>query len=413
MGRWKRCCIVSLLGAFSAARALADDSLAEAPFGLADAIAHGRLTLELRPRYNRIDETDKPDRTEGVTTRAIIGWRTAPWNGLRATLEAIDADHIGSKRFNDDGAQFASSPYPLLPDPRYAGLNRAWIEYDAPGATRLRVGRQRVRLGNQRWVSDNDFRQVPQLFDGVEVVNTALSGTELSAGRYWRVRTTSGDLDSLRLTLVRAAWNPAPGQSLSAYGVFHDQAQNGASTGFADNSYRVSGVRAEGSVARFGGVEIPYEAEYAWQKPYAGGDSRIDARYWRAGLGAAARDWTVRYDQEVKGSNGGVYGAQMPLTDFYALNGWTLHFFNTPARGLVDRWVTLRWSRAGWTLYGESHRFRSDFGGLDYGREQDLGLTYAFEDDIVARLQYARYDSGAGAPEARVRKTWLTFTYAY
>ena len=50
---------------------------------------------------------------------------------------------------------------------------------------------------------------------------------------------------------------------------------------------------------------------------------------------------------------------------------------------------------------------------LDYGREQDVGLTYAFEDDIVARLQHARYDSGAGAPEARVRKTWLTFTYAY
>jgi hypothetical protein len=93
---------------------------------------HGRPILELRPRYNRIDESDKPERTEGFTYRAIAGWRSAPWNGLRFTLEAIHTGHIGPKEFNDDGAQFATSPYPLLPDPGHTGLNQANVEYSGP-----------------------------------------------------------------------------------------------------------------------------------------------------------------------------------------------------------------------------------------------------------------------------------------
>src|SRR5205085_5178780 len=115
----------------------------------------------------------------------------------------------------------------------------------------------------------------------------------------------------------------------------------GAFTGFADSSYRVIGVRASGGFP-WGAFEIPYIADFAQQKAFRNGDSRIDARYWRLGGGVAWRDITLRYDHEVKGSNNGQYGVQMPLTDFYAFNGWTLHFFNTPAFGLVDRWLTLR-----------------------------------------------------------------------
>jgi Alginate export len=386
---------------------------ADNPFGIADALAGGRFTLELRPRFNRIDESNYPLRTQVGTVRAVAGWRSAPLHDWRLTVEAIHTDHFGADSFNDNGALFATSPYPLLPDPRYTGVNQAHVEYTGVDGLRLRVGRQVVRIDNQRWVSDNDFRQIPQLFDGVSAAYTGIASTELSASEYWRVRNTSGVASSLRLSILRAAWNPFPGHALSAYGYFHDQAQNGATTGFDDNSYRVIGVKAEGSAALTASLDLPYTAEYAQQRPYSGGDSRIDANYWRAGAGLATSGWTLRYDYEVKGSNAGVYGLQMPLTDFYAFNGWTLHFFNTPRQGLHDQWLTARaeWAKA--TFYAEEHRFRSDFGGIGLGRELDLSLTYPLMENGVVRLQHARYDPGAGTPDPRIRKTWLTFTLTY
>lgn len=374
--------------------------------------AAGRAILELRPRYNHIEESNKPETTEGVTVRAIAGWRTAPWHGWRLTLEAIHADHLGSKRFNDDPAQLATSPYPLLPDPRHTGVNQAHVE-GALGALRLRAGRQVLRFDNQRWVSDNGFRQVPQLFDGATASFDAFDNAVVTAGHYRRIRTTSGDTARLRLTVAHAAWNPAAGHSLAAYGYFHDQPQNGAFTGLANNSYRVIGARAEGEIANVGGFALPYLLEAARQRPYAGGDDRIEADYWRAGAGAGGSNWTVRFDYEVKGSNRGLYGLQMPLTDFYAFNGWTLHFFNTPREGLRDRWVTARLAVGAFTLYAEAHRFRTDHRRLEFGREEDLSVTWRATPDIDVRLQHARYDPGADGTGARVRKTWLTLTYHY
>src|SRR5205085_304752 len=165
-----------------------------------------------------------------------------------------------------------------------------------------------------------DFRQISQLFDGVAFAYTPIANTELAASRFWRQRNTSGILNSLHLSLVHAAWNPAQGHALAAYGVFHDQPQNGAFTGFANNSYRVLGLRAEGAFAVARAFDAVYNAEYAQQRPYAGGDARIHANYWRLGAGAASDLFTLRYDYEVKGSNQGVYGVQNPLTDFYGFN---------------------------------------------------------------------------------------------
>jgi hypothetical protein len=270
-----------------------------------------------------------------------------------------------------------------------------------------------VALDNQRWVSDNDFRQIPQLFDGATLEYTGLESTRLTAGWFGQVRSTSGQAEDLRLTVLNAAWNPLPGHSVGAFAYFHDQPSTAPFTGFADESYRVHGARAEGVAARWGAIELPYVAEIARQRPYAGGDARIDARYWRVGAGLSTTEWALRGDYEVRGSNDGLYGMQIPLTDFYGFNGWTLKWFTVAREGLRDGWITGRWTIGPVTLYGEAHRFRSDFGDLDFGRELDVGLTWQIVPRVALRLQHARYDSGSGRDFAEIRKTWLTFSYTY
>ena len=379
---------------------------------VAQQFAGGQAWIELRPRWNHIEESDLPRTARGGTVRAVAGWRSAPIAGLRVTLEGIHAGHWGDDAFNDDPADIPISPYPLLPDPRHTGVNRAYVEYAHEG-WRARVGRQRVALDNQRWVSDNDFRQVPQLFDGATVEDAGLPGARLTAGYYGRVRSTSGETDDIRLTILNAAWNPAPGHAVGAFAYFHDQPQTAPFTGFADESYRVYGMRAEGTAARWATVDVPYTLELARQRPYAGGDARIDATYWRIGAGIATAQWTVRGDYEVRGSNDGRYGLQVPLTDFYAFNGWTLHWFTAPREGLRDGWITGRWTLGRVTLYAEHHRFRSDHGRLDFGRETDAGVTWEVLPNAVLRLQHARYDRGTGRDYPAIRKTWLTLSYTY
>ena len=103
------------------------------------------------------------------------------------------------------------------------------------------------------------------------------------------------------------------------------------------------------------------------------------------------------------------------LTDFYAFNGWTLHFFNTPFAGLRDRCLTLRpgHAPAGLVFYAEAHRFRSDFRDLDYGRETDVGLSWSFMGSAMLRVQHARYERGSGQVAPGIHETWVTFTYTY
>ena len=383
------------------------------PVAAAQDFAGGQFWLELRPRWNRIEESDKPEVAQGGTVRAIAGWRSGRWNGLRATLEGIHADHWGRSDFNENGADIPISPYPLLPDPRHTGVNRAYLEYSAPEGFTARAGRLRVAMDNQRWVSDNDFRQIPQLFDGATLEYTGLESTRLTAGWFGQIRSTSGQAEDLRLTVLNAAWNPLPGHSVGAFAYFHDQPSTAPFTGFVDESYRAYGARAEGVAARWGAIELPYVAEIARQRPYAGGDARIDARYWRVGAGLSTTEWALRGDYEVRGSNDGLYGMQIPLTDFYGFNGWTLKWFTVAREGLRDGWITGRWTIGPVTLYGEAHRFRSDFGDLDFGRELDVGLTWQIVPRAALRLQHARYDSGSGRDFAEIRKTWLTFSYTY
>jgi hypothetical protein len=243
---------------------------------------------------------------------------------------------------------------------------------------------------------------------------TGLSNTELMAGHYRRIRDTSGEVEDAVLSIVHAAWNPAPGHAVAAYGYFHDQPQTANFTGLANNSYRVYGARAEGVAAKLGAIEVPYELEVARQRPHAGGDARIDARYWRAGAGIGTREWTVRYDHEVRGSNNGQYGLQAPLTDFYAFNGWTLHWFTVPRQGLRDQWLTGRWVLGPVTLNAEQHRFHSDFGALDFGDETDARITWQMFPNTTLSLQYAHYKPGSGRPtDPEIHKNWLTLTASF
>ena len=65
-------------------------------------------------------------------------------------------------------------------------------------------------------------------------------------------------------------------------------------------------------------------------------------------------------------------------------------------------------------LFLEAHRFRSDFGGLAFGREIDASVSYPLSNNMVVKLQQAQFAAGSGARANNdVDKTWLAATHVY
>ena len=384
---------------------------------LVDSIRDGRLMLEMRPRYARITETVRPETTDVWVLRTTLGWQTAPYHNLRVTAQYIYTGVLGPENYNADPAKFATSPYPLLPDPPHSGVNQLFADYTGIASTKLRLGRQILRIDDQRFISDVDFRQTPQVFDGATLTTDVIPETEIQLGEYRRMRTVLGQLNNLRLHVLHAAWNVLPDHTLSAYGYWHDQANTGAQTGFANNAQRITGVQVEGGfpLTSLGdGWRWLYFLSYARQNRIGEGDARIKADYQRFGAGVASSLGGVRLDHEVKGSNAGVYGFQTPLTDYYAFNGWALQYTSTPPQGLRDTWITGRRHVDKFEAFFEAHRFRSDFGGLALGREIDVGLVYSIYRNVLFKVQHAQFKAGRDARGGNdVDKTWVMVTYVY
>ena len=66
----------------------------------------------------------------------------------------------------------------------------------------------------------------------------------------------------------------------------------------------------------------------------------------------------------------------------------------------------------------EYHDFKSDFGGIHYGTELDLGVTYPLAKGLNGKIEYAafREDDILAPAAARKRDTdkiWLTLIYNF
>jgi hypothetical protein len=383
-----------------------------------DAITEGRLLLELRPRYADIWDAGLNERGHAWTMRSTVGWQTATFEDFRAVVEGIHTDVVDPRNISTSSSQYyVDLSYPLLPDPRETDTNRVYLDYVGLPDTRVRLGKQPIRLDNERFFSDVDFRQTPMLFNGLTVVNQTLPDTEVVAALLNRIRTVFATQVRTRIWLLRVAYSPVQDQSIAAYGFGVNLPCTSSDTDLADNSHQVFGVRAEGAVPTGLGFAALYTAEAAHQRHYAGGDPLIEANYWRLGGGAVLTRLAglgVRIDREVKDSNAGQYGFQTPFEDSYAFNGWALQFTSTPKTGLRDTWLSVHAQPWRFTLVAEAHRFSATYGGLDYGHELDLRVAYAVTNSVTLKLQHARFRPGDPAAYYNdVTKTWLSLTYDY
>lgn len=406
------CALATLLVVLPATRGLAEESQAAAPL---DAMTGGKLLLNLRPRYEHVEQDGKAFEANALTLRTLLGWQTGAYYGFSATAQMID---VGRANSNYEDGKNGRTQFPRVADPDNTDINQAYLDYTGLPDTRLRLGKQSIKLDNVRFIGNVEFRQVMQVFTGLTAENKSLPDITFYGGHLERLKTIFGDQQEIKLEILHAAYEWSPGNNLIGYGYFHDSPKTASATGFADNSNRIAGLRADGAYALGDKLKLLYTAEYAKQDHYADGDARIDAGYIHGGAGLGWDAFFARVDYELLGSNGGVYAFQTPLGTNHLFQGWADLFLTTPAKGIRDLYLTAGGAIAKAKLTAEYHDFKSDFGNVHYGQEFDFGVTYPFRKGLSGKIEYASFrEADVLAPtSARKRDTdklWLTVVYNF
>ncbi len=384
----------------------------------------GRATIQLRPRYTYVKQSNKPEKAEAGNVRLLLGYRTAPIGDFAYTAQLVSVDWLEPKRAANQPGSFASR-YPLVSDPDKTDVNLLHADYLGLPDLRFRLGRQEIKLDNERFVGAADVRQMPQVFDAISLRSTGIPDTTLYAAHAWHVRTSFGNRFQTRTTLLNARYQQGSGLSAGAYAYFQDQPKNNNRTGFADNSNRIAGVRVEGNTPASNRLSWYYTAEIARQQPYAAGDQRIRATYGRLAFGPSWNAYSAQINYERLGSNQGQYGFQMPLS-YNTFQGGASSFFSTPAEGVRDlnASIAARFGRLDLAL--KHHRFKADFGGARQGREWDFSVGYPISESITVRAIFAQFradsasvrPSGARAvfgqsPTPSADRYYVTLQYDY
>lgn len=454
-----------------------DVATADDEYTLLDSIKQGKPMTSFRLRYEEVSQdglqpptsstpTKNLEDAEGLTLRSLIGWQSAPFHNFSFAGQIINVSKFKDD-FNDStngtlvnavSNQPNKIGYAKIVDPDDTDINQLFVDWTGIKNTRVRLGRQQINLDNVRFVGDIGFRQVMQVFDGLTVLNKSIPDTEIYAGHIERVKQITTELrGDGALEIVNAKYRISPTESLVGYGYFSGFSDLGLGRAWFGNAAGAGGVAAgkNGNInqnvdqgnkvlgARLDGVhkiddnwKALYTAEYAKQTDYNGGDSRIDAHYYKVGGGAAYGNFTLRADQELLSSNNSTYAFQTPFGTNHLFQGWADKFLATPLEGIQDTFITATYKYEDFLFYADYHLIKSDDNfnkvgggtGDKFGKEWNAAVTYSVNKNIMAKIEYANFtedDHYALLPatgntvagnRGRIRDTdklWLTAMYTF
>lgn len=384
-------------------------SAGTAPETLADALAQGQASLNIRVRYEGAAQTGLRD-AGALTVRSRLGFTTAPVRGWRAQLELENIVSPDGDRYSQAGLNPRGTGRAVVADPTGSEVNRAWVAWSGERTT-VTAGRQRLVLDQARFVGDVGWRQNMQTFDGITLVSQPGDHLAVNYGYLTRVNRVFGDRHpqgnwASDSHVLHASYTGCKAGTLTgyAYRLDFDHA--------AAQSTATYGVSLAGEKPVSADVRFTYRLEYATQSDHGRNPLRYTADYHALEFGLAGRPGLLAAGHEVLGCDGGG-SFRTPLATLHAFNGWADVFLSTPSQGLRDTYVKVSASLPrGITLLAFYHRFGADRTRGDYGDELDLQLTRKFGKFLTGTCKYAdfRRDSPAFP---NVRKLWAQIEFSY
>jgi hypothetical protein len=407
---------------------------------LLDAITKGRPVIDLRARYEAVQDAGKAVDANALTLRARLGYETGAWNGL--SVQA-DFDQIFSNQAYNS-TRNGKTAYAVVADPSMTALNRLQLTYASGFDTKFVLGRQRLLIGNQRFVGNAGWRQHEQTYDALSAVNSSIDGLTLSYAYLYRINRVNGPETPVPANTAAAATGQAnyfksnshvmdgvytgvPGLRLEGYAFLLDLSSPGYATlpaqqtATARLSTATIGGRGEYGFPLADGVAARISGEFAHQSEYASNPLSVSLNYW---LGEGSVTWqglTGLAGYEVQEGNGTI-GFATPLATLHAFNGWADMFLVTPVNGLKDFYLKAAYTVPADFVAAKAlnlamlwHDYRTDTRSQGIGNEWDLQAELVMDANLSFVGKYASYD-GAGAafggfPDKSV--FWLQTAWKY
>lgn len=375
---------------------------------LGDALRASTTTLDLRLRFETVDDPVFTEDARAPTLRTALRLRTGPYKGFSLLLEAESVTAIGDDdEYNNLGAGSlfnGVTDRPVIADPELTEINQVAVNYSS-GAFEAHLGRREFAVGNQRFVGPVGWRQNHQSFDSGSLDWKANDRLALTYHYIDRVHRIFGDSKDMASHILNADIGLGSGNSLAVYGVFLDY-EEAPDVGLSTRTVgaRFSGKRGEDWI-------FDYTAEVAQQDDWADNPSTVDASYRLLELGIGKNALRLGGGLEILGGKRGEGRFTTPLATLHKFNGWADKFLVTPLDGLEDLYISLggKINAVTWAII--AHDFQSDSRNLDYGSEIDLLATWKISDAWGTGAKAAFYNADSFNRDTDKIMVWTTYHF--
>lgn len=362
----------------------------------------GAVKMNLNYRWENVDRDAGADQTANANTaRLRLGVLSPSFHKFQAYAEyeglyALQEDYNSTRN--------GRSQYSPVVDPDASELNQFWLRYKGIPDTEIKVGRQRIKLDDDRFIGNVGWRQMEMTYDSIMLSNKSLAGLTVKAGYLDSVRTIFSTKERMNSPFLNVNYKVADWGNLIAYGYWLDYREQ---ENF-NRSSQTYGLRFHGKSAKFfDTVNAIYTAEWSKQSDYADNPFHYQADRINLMGGLTAFNLTLSGAMEQLNGFGANRRFITPLGTNHAFQGWADLFLFTPNAGIRDVFATASYKMMNNSLIvtGVYHDFSDDTGVVQYGKEWDFSVLKKFGKHYSLLAKYANYNADSFGTDTQ--KIWL------
>ena len=369
----------------------------------------GALKMDLRYRYENVNQDLGNQRTANANTaRLRLGYLTPTFYDLQAFAE-YEGNYAMQEDYNS--TRNGRTQYSTIVDPDLSELNQFWLSYKGIPDTLAKVGRQRIKFDDDRFIGNVGWRQMESTYDAILLThkNQTLFGLTVNAGYIDSVRTIVSTKEKMNSPILNINYKVGDWGNLIGYGYWLDYREP---ENFAKSS-QTYGLRFDGKSPQFfDTLNAIYTAEWGKQSDYADNPNHYQADRINLMAGATAYNLTLSGAMEQLNGTGLNKTFNTPLGTNHAFQGWADLFINslnnnTLGNGIRDVFATVGYKMMNDSLIftGVYHDFSDDTGVVQYGKEWDFSVLKKFGKHYSLLAKYANYNADSFSTDTQ--KIWL------